>query len=148
MYFALTGTNARLYKFLICAFQRKPKSTGVSWGSLPSKNMLQVPGIFQEAVEKERARRAGSLSTRVFETRTAIGREQFAFLDRIVSQIFMLFISNGEKILSNVNVVVWGQVKSENSSLPVAVRVSKTRVLKLPTKFLWGDVFCVRCILR
>ena len=28
--------------------------------------------------------------------------------------------------------VVLGQVKIENSSLPVAVRVSKTRVLKLP----------------
>ena len=41
---------------------------------------------------------------------------------------------NGEKILSNVNVVVWGQVtsKSENRQLPVAVRVSNTRVLKLP----------------
>ena len=31
-----------------------------------------------------------------------------------------------------MNVVVWGQVKIENSSLPVAVRDSKTRVLKLP----------------
>ena len=30
-----------------------------------------------------------------------------------------------------MNVVVWGQVKSENSSLPAAVLVSKTRVLKL-----------------
>ena len=28
-----------------------------------------------------------------------------------------------------MNVVVWGQVKSENSSLPVAVEVSKTRAL-------------------
>ena len=34
--------------------------------------------------------------------------------------------------LRNVNVVVRGQVKSENSSLPVAVRVSKMPVLKLP----------------
>ena len=31
-----------------------------------------------------------------------------------------------------MNVVVCGQVKSENSSLPVTVPVSKTRVLKLP----------------
>ena len=38
-----------------------------------------------------------------------------------------------EKILTNVNMVVLGQVKIENSSLPVAVRVSKTRVLKLPS---------------
>ena len=44
----------------------------------------------------------------------------------------MLLISNGEKILINVSVVVCGQVKTENSSLPVAVRVSKIRVLKLP----------------
>ena len=73
----------------------------------------------------------GSLSTCVFETRTATEREYFVCEDRSVSQISMLLISNGEKIVSNVNVVVWEQVKSENSSLPVAVRVSKTRVLKL-----------------
>ena len=48
------------------------------------------------------------------------------------SQIFILLIFNGERIFSNVNVVVLGQVKSENSSLTVVVRVSKTRVLKLP----------------
>ena len=75
----------------------------------------------------------GSLSTRVFETRTATGREHFACQDSGVSQIFKLIISNGEKILSNVNLIVLKQVKRENSSLPVAVRVSKTRVLKLPT---------------
>ena len=48
----------------------------------------------------------GSLSTHVFETRTATGSEHFAFQDSGVSQIFILIISNGEKILSNVNVVV------------------------------------------
>ena len=47
----------------------------------------------------------------VFETQTATGREN---------------------ILSIVNVGVRRQVKSENSSLPVTVHVSKTRVLKLP----------------
>ena len=76
----------------------------------------------------------GSLSARVSETRTATGREHFACKDGIVSQIFILLISNREKILRNVNVVVWGQVKSENSSLPVVVRVSKLRMLKLPIK--------------
>ena len=45
-----------------------------------------------------------SLSMRILETRTA--RECFTCLDRIVSQIFILLISDGEKILSNVNVVV------------------------------------------
>ena len=45
----------------------------------------------------------------------------------------MLLVSNGEKILGNVNVLVRGQVKSKNNSLPVlTVRVSKTRVHKLP----------------
>ena len=39
----------------------------------------------------------------------------------------------------NVHVVVRGQVKSENSSLPVTVRVSKTRMLKLPIPLpLWS----------
>ena len=76
-----------------------------------------------------------SLSTRVFETRTATGREHFACRGPIVTQIFVLLISN-EKILINVNVIVWEQVKSENSSLPVAVRVSKTNVLKLSSREL------------
>ena len=78
----------------------------------------------------------GSLNTRVFETRTATGREHFARQNNGVPQIFILIISNGEKILSNVNVVVSRQVKSKNSSLPVAARVSKTGALKLPIREL------------
>ena len=69
---------------------------------------------------------------RVFETRMATGRENFACQDSAVSQFFILIISNGEKILSNGNVFVGRQVKRENSSLPLALRVSKSRVLKLP----------------
>ena len=46
------------------------------------------------------------ISTRVFETWTATGREHFTSQDSGVSQIFVLIISNREKILSNVNVVV------------------------------------------
>ena len=48
----------------------------------------------------------GSLSTHVFKTQTATGRENFACQDSDVSQTFVLIISNGEKIHSNVNVVV------------------------------------------
>ena len=48
----------------------------------------------------------GSLSTCVFETRTATEIEYFVCEDRSVSQISILLISNGEKIVSNVNVVV------------------------------------------
>ena len=50
--------------------------------------------------------RIGNLSTGVFETRTANGREHLACQDSGVSLIFILIISNGENILSNVNVVV------------------------------------------
>ena len=74
----------------------------------------------------------GSLGNRVFERRTATGREHFACQDSGVSQIFILIIFKGENILSDVNVVEWRHVKRENSSLPVAIRVSKTCVLKLP----------------
>ena len=50
--------------------------------------------------------KSGSLSTRVFDTPTATGREHFTCQDSGVSQIFVLIICTGEKILSNVNVVV------------------------------------------
>ena len=39
----------------------------------------------------------GSLSTRVFETRTATGREHLAYQESIVSQIFVLLISNEKR---------------------------------------------------
>ena len=50
--------------------------------------------------------KVGSLRTHVFETQTAIGREYFAGQDRVVLQISILLISNGEKILSNVTVAM------------------------------------------
>ena len=44
---------------------------------------------------------------RLFETQTATGKEHFVSQDSGVSQIFILIISSGEKILSKyVNVVV------------------------------------------
>ena len=61
----------------------------------------------------------------------ATGREHFECQDSGVSQNVIPITSNGENILSNVNVVVCRQVKRESSSLPVAIRVSKTCVLKL-----------------
>ena len=45
-------------------------------------------------------------------------------------------MSDKEKILRNVNVIV-REVKGENSSLPVAVRVLKTRVLKISINGHW-----------
>ena len=52
---------------------------------------------------------------RVFETRTATGRDFFACQDSVVPQIFILIISNEENILSNIKVVVWRQVKRGNA---------------------------------
>ena len=43
---------------------------------------------------------------RGFETQRATGREHFAREGSGLFQIFILIISNGEKILSNVKVVV------------------------------------------
>ena len=47
----------------------------------------------------------GSLSTRVFETRTATGREHSVCQDSGVYHIFILIIHNREKVLSIVNVM-------------------------------------------
>ena len=48
----------------------------------------------------------GSLSTPVFETRTATGSEYFARQDSGLSQTFKLKASNSEQIVSDINVVV------------------------------------------
>ena len=89
-----------------------------------------------ERFESKNRKLIGSLSKRIFETRTATGRGHVACQDGGVSLIFILIVSNGEKILWNVNVIVSRQDKREISSLPVAFRVSKTRVLKLPNSSL------------
>ena len=98
------------------------------WYQNNRKMYLKVSIITESNFQRTFAPLLGSLSNRQPET----GRERFVCHDSGVSQIFILIISDGEKILSNVNVVVRRQVKRENGALPVAVRVSKTRVLKLP----------------
>ena len=62
----------------------------------------------------------------------ATGREHSVCQDSGVSHIFILIIHNREKVVSIVNVMVRRRVTRENSSLPLPVRVSKSRVLKLP----------------
>ena len=74
----------------------------------------------------------GSLSARVFETRTATWREHFARQDSGVSQIFILIISNGEKILSNANVSVWRQVKRETAHFRLPSASQKCTCLSSP----------------
>ena len=93
-----------------------------------------------ERYQRRRSREAtiGSLSTRVFETRTATGSEVISLLTYPHTTTFtLLSIFSPLKISSRK---IWGTLWSKHAkcSLPVAVRVLKTRVLKLP-KCLTAD---------
>ena len=74
----------------------------------------------------------GSLSTRVFETRTATGSELFSLLTCFYTTTFTLLSIFAP--LQMISIKIWETPLSWHAkcSLPVAVRVSKTRVLKLP----------------
>lgn len=66
-----------------------------------------------------------SLSTLVF-----LSHGRFAFMGSGSARIFTYIVSIRVKKLSKTNVVASRQVKGDNASRPVAVRRSKTRVLK------------------
>ena len=74
----------------------------------------------------------GSLRTRVFETRTATGSELFSLLTCLHTTTFTLLSIFSP--LEMISTKIWETLLSwyAKFSLPVAVRVSKTRVLKLP----------------
>ena len=74
----------------------------------------------------------GSLSTRVFETPTATGSELFSLLTCFHATTFTLLSIFSP--LEMINTKIWETPVSWHAkfSLPVAVRVSKTPVLKLP----------------
>ena len=74
----------------------------------------------------------GRLSTRVFEKRTATGSELFSILTCFHMTTFTLLSIFSP--LERINIKIWHTTLSwhANFSLPVAVRVSKTLVLKLP----------------
>ena len=84
------------------SFKLRRKSSRWSSSFTKFPTGFQIPAASNEQFVFQ----LGSLSTRVLETRTATGREHFAYQGSNVSWIFILIISNGEKILSNVNVVV------------------------------------------
>ena len=78
----------------------------------------------------------GSLSTRVFETRTVTGSELFLLLTCPRTTTFTLPSIFSPLEMSSTK--IWETMLSKHAakySLPVVVRVSKTRVLKLPTIF-------------
>ena len=78
------------------------------------------------------ARVLGNLSTRVFETRTATGSELFSLLTCLQTSTFIS--PSVFSLLEMISIKLLGTSLSWDAkcSLPVAVCVSKTRVLKLP----------------
>ena len=74
----------------------------------------------------------GSLSTHVFETRTATGSKLFSLLTCPQTTTFTMLNIFSPLEISSIN--IWEKMRSwhEKCSLLVAVRVSKTLVLKLP----------------
>ena len=74
----------------------------------------------------------GSLSTRVFETRTATGSELFSLLTCLHTTAFAL--PSIFSPLEMLGIKIWETPLSRHAKcpLPVDVRVSKTCVLKLP----------------
>ena len=74
----------------------------------------------------------GSLSTHDFETRTASGSELFALITRLHTITFTMLSTFSR--LWMLSIKIWETPLSWHTecSLPVAVRVSKTRVLKFP----------------
>ena len=75
----------------------------------------------------------GSLSTRVFGTRTVTGSELISLLTCPHTTTFIL-LSIFSTFIEISSVKIWDTIRSWNGkcSLPVAVRVSKARLLKLP----------------
>ena len=80
----------------------------------------------------------GSLSTRVFETRTATGSELFSLLTCPHTATFKMLCIFSPLEMNSIK--IWETIRSKNAncSLLDAVRVSKTRVLKLPIS-LYGQ---------
>ena len=76
----------------------------------------------------------GSLSTRVFETRTATRSELFSLLTCFHTTTFTLLSIFSP--LEMISIKIWEKPLSWHAkfSLPFAVRVSKTRMLKLPNR--------------
>ena len=86
---------------------------------------------FKKSVVSEHS--VGSLSTRVFETRTATGSELFSLLSCLHTTAFALLSIFSP--LEMLGIKIWETPLSRHAKfrLPVVVRVSKTCVLKLPS---------------
>ena len=110
----------------------------LSWDVYAKKDFVWNPCLFvQQCI--------GFCRTRDFETRMATEREHSVCQDSGVFHIFIQISPNRENVLSIVNVIVWRRVIRENSSLPLAVRVLKSRVLKLPNDIARLLYFVLEC---
>ena len=102
--------------------------------SIRIKYELEYNHVIRVAVNKHvfGETKLGNLSTRVFETRTATGSELFPLLTCPHTTTFTLLSIFSPLEMNSIK--IWETIRSKNAncSLPVAVRVSKTRVLKLP----------------
>ena len=76
----------------------------------------------------------GSLSSRVFETRTATGSELFSLLTCLHTTTFTLLSIFSPLEMISIKIQETSLPWYAKCSLPVAVRVSRTRVLKLPNE--------------
>ena len=90
-------------------------------------------GAVLSQVQCGKERVIGSLSTCVFETRTATGSELFSLLNCLYTTTFTLLSIFSP--LEMISVKIWESPLPCHAkcSVPVVVCVSKTRVLKLPT---------------
>ena len=78
----------------------------------------------------------GNLSTRVFEMRTATGSELFSFLTCLQTTTFTSSSIFSPLEMISINLLGTPLSWDAKCSLPVAIRVSKRRELKLPNSLL------------
>ena len=122
--------------------------SGVTWQYLLSSNIRRVAAFctrcnlcrwqlgtpynrlfedFVSAQMQQKGLRAVHTKDRnIFEPQMEAGSEHFTCQENGLSHIFKIIVSASEQILNNRNLVLRIQVKQENSSLLVAIGVSKT----------------------
>ena len=133
-----------VYKQLMTHLERHSLLFEYQFGFSPNRSTKLAVTYFTDLIRKEadngKATGAvfidllGSLSRRVFETRTVTGSELFSLLPCSHTTTFTLLSIFSP--LETSSIKFWETILSwrEKCSLPVAVHVLKTRVLKLPIK--------------
>ena len=100
----------------------------------PVENCQPCSGKEKIAPRDSPGKSLGSLSTRVFETRTATGSELFSLLTCLHTKTFTLLSIFSPLEMISIKIRETPLPWYAKCSLPVAVRISRMRVLKLPIK--------------